>query len=218
MTTKLYSYFRSSSAWRVRIALAWKGIPYEYAAVNLLKGEQRSFEFGIVNPLHAVPALVIDGHTLAESLPIVEYLEETRPAPALLPHHPFLRAKARQIAELVASDTQPLQNLRVLEKLDREYKAGDEGRKAWARHWIAEGLGVVEKVLGETAGTYCVGEQVTVADVFLVPQVANARRFGVDLAPFPGVVRIDATLGALDAFRAAVPGRQPDCPPELRES
>lgn len=215
-TPRLYGYFRSSSAWRVRLALALKGIAFETVPVNLLKGEHLAFDYGVISPLHAVPALVIDGHTLTESMAILEYLEETHPTPPLLPRHPALRAKVREIAQLVVSDIQPVQNLRVLKKLDADYQAGADGKQAWARHWITEGFVAVEKVIEQTAGEYSVGDQLTMADVCLVPQVYNARRFGVELDPFPTLAAVEARLSKLPAFEAATPARQPDCPPDLR--
>lgn len=209
---RLHSYFRSSASWRVRIALAWKGIEYEYVPVHLVRdgGEQHSAAYRALNPLRSVPTLEIDGVVLAESLAIIEYLEETRPNPPLLPSDPVQRARVRQLAEVVNSGIQPVQNLRVLQKLGRDWNADDAARAHWARHWIELGLEALEKLLERHSGTYSVGDDVTVADVCLVPQLYNARRFGVELAPFENVRRIEDALGQLPAFQAAAPDKQPD--------
>lgn len=212
----LYSYWRSSSAWRVRIALALKGVDYEYRAVHLVAdgGAQHAPPYRAMNPLREVPALEIDGLVLAQSLPIIEYLEETRPEPPLLPAAPAARARARQLAEVVNAGVQPLQNLRVLQHLGAALGLTADGTSAWARHWIALGFDGLEPLLRETAGACALGDQVTVADLLLVPQVYNARRFGVDLGPYPTIVRLDAALSAQAAFLAAHPDRQPDAPPQ----
>lgn len=216
MIPVLHGYFRSSSAWRVRLALHLKGIEFETRAVNLLRGEQLSPEYGRVSPLHAVPALEMDGRTFVESMAILEYLEETRPEPALLPKSPADRALARAMAQLVVADIQPVQNLRVLKKLDEEHAIGQAGRARWARHFIAEGFGAFERMLEGSNGRVCVGEAVSFADVCLVPQVYNARRFELDLTPYPTIVRIDEALRSHPAFELAHPSKQPDCPAELR--
>lgn len=213
---RLYTYFRSSSAWRVRLALAVKGVEYDAVPVNLLKGEQLSADYADVNPLRAVPALVIDGQTLTESTAIIEYLEETRPSPPLLPNDPIGRAHTRRLAQIVVSDIQPVQNLRVLKKLDADHQVGADGKQAWARHWIAEGFVAFEKVLEQTSGRFSVGDDVTLADLCLLPQVYNARRFGVALDPFPLLSAIESRLAELPAFASSHPTKQPDCPPELR--
>lgn len=210
----LYSYFRSSCAYRVRIALAWKNVDYEYKTVNLIKdgGEQNTAEYAKVNPMAQVPALVHKGETFTQSLAIIEYLEETFPEPRLLPKEPAQRAKARAIAELITSGIQPLQNLNVLLRLD------ESKRNEWAVHFITKGFKALEALLATTAGKYCVGDEVTVADACLVPQVYNANRFKVDLGQFPVLSRVAAALESLPAFKAAHPSRQPDTPPELREA
>ncbi|XP_016075768.1 PREDICTED: maleylacetoacetate isomerase isoform X1 [Miniopterus natalensis] len=208
----LYSYFRSSCSWRVRIALALKGIDYETLPVNLIKdgGQQFSKEFQALNPMKQVPALKIDGITIGQSLAIIEYLEETRPAPRLLPQDPKKRALVRMISDLIASGIQPLQNLSVLKQV------GQENQLTWAQKVINSGFNALEQILQNTAGKYCVGDEVSMADLCLVPQVANAERFKVDLAPYPTISRINKSLLALEAFQVSHPCRQPDTPAELR--
>ena len=215
MNLKLYGYFRSSASWRVRIALKFKGLEYEYAPVSLIKdgGEHLTDTYRAVNPLQAVPTLVVDGRPLSESLAIIEFLEDVQPEPALLPKDPFARAQARRIAESINAGIQPLQNLRVLKKLDQDWNVGEAGKKAWAGHFNLVGLRALERLVSETAGKYCVGDEVSLADCCLVPQLYGARRFGVDVAAFPTLLRIEAELMQLPAFADAVPGRQPDCPP-----
>jgi len=215
MQLALHGYFRSSASWRVRIALAWKQLPYTYVPVSLLKdgGEHLSDAYRAINPLQAVPTLVVDGKPLSESLAIIEFLEETCPEPALLPREPFARAQARRIAESINAGMQPLQNLRVLRKLDQDWQVGDDGKKAWAAHFNLVGLRALERLVQGSAGRYCVGDAVSVADLCLAPQLYGARRFGVDVTAFPTLLRIEAALMELTAFADAVPAKQPDCPP-----
>lgn len=212
----LYSYFRSSCSWRVRMALNLKQVPYEIVPINLLRdgGEQHSAGYRALNPQRQVPSLMIDGVTLAESLPIIEYLDETRPVPALLPGDPYLRAVARRIAEGVNAGIQPLQNLRVLTHVETRL-LGD--KQAWARHWIEVGFNALEAIVSETAQQYCVGDAISVADLFVVPQVYNARRFGIEIAQFPLLSGIDERMSQHPAVRQAHPHRQPDTPADLRE-
>ncbi|XP_060118731.1 maleylacetoacetate isomerase isoform X2 [Heteronotia binoei] len=207
----LYSYFRSSCSWRVRIALALKGIAYDHAPVNLVKdgGQQLSPEFCSVNPMQQVPALRIDGITLSQSLAIIEYLEETQPNPRILPQDPKKRAQVRMISDLIASGIQPLQNLTVLQQFG-------EKKLEWAQQCISHGFKALEQVLQETSGRYCVGDEVSMADLCLVPQVYNAERFKVDLTPYPTLRRINKALLELEEFQTSHPSRQPDTPPELR--
>lgn len=208
----LYNYWRSSASWRVRIALAMKGIAYEYRPVHLVRdgGEHRSPEYEQLNPARLVPTLEIDGHKLSESLAILHYLEATRPIPALVPADPFLAARAWQIAELINAGIQPLQNLRTMQALGERFGATRDDQAAWAKHWIETGFAAVETFLQQLHGVFCVSDEVTVADVCLVPQVYNARRYGVDLGRFPHILAADATLSALPEFEAAHPDRQPD--------
>uniref|UniRef100_A0A452R7P7 Maleylacetoacetate isomerase n=1 Tax=Ursus americanus TaxID=9643 RepID=A0A452R7P7_URSAM len=202
----LYSYFRSSCSWRVRIALALKSIDYETIPINLIKdgGQQFSEEFQALNPMKQVPALKIDGITIAQSLAIIEYLEETRPTPRLLPQDPKKRAQVRMISDVITSGIQPLQNLSVLKQV------GQENQLTWAQKAIRSGFNALEQVLWSTAGKYCVGDEVSPPPVFL------CHRFKVDLTPYPTISRINKTLMALEAFQVSHPCRQPDTPPELR--
>lgn len=205
----LYSYFRSSASWRVRIVMNLKKIPFNYVAVHLLKGEQRSSPFLEVNPTGLVPALHIDGHLLCESMAIVEYLEETRPdSLRLLPKDPLKRAKVREICEHINSGMQPLVNLRVLNKVGDDYKAD---KIAWAKYWNDLGFASLEKILEKSAGKYCVGDELTLADAFLIPQAwAAFTRFNTDKEAFPTVKRIYDTLTEIEEFKKATPQNQPD--------
>ncbi|XP_069345173.1 maleylacetoacetate isomerase isoform X2 [Eulemur rufifrons] len=216
----LYSYFRSSCSWRVRIALALKGIDHETITINLIKdgGQQFSKEFQALNPMKQVPVLKIDGITIGQSLAIIEYLEETRPTPRLLPQDPKKKASVRMISDLIASGIQPLQNLSILEQV------GQENQLTWAQNVVTSGFTdysrglptALERILQSTAGQYCVGDEVSMADLCLVPQVANAERFKVDLTAYPTISRINKTLLSLEAFQVSHPCRQPDTPAELR--
>ena len=209
---KLYGYFRSSAAYRVRIALALKKLPYETLALDLRAGAQREPAYRALNPQGLVPALVDGERALAQSLAILEYLEETRPAPPLLPSGAVARARVRQLAALVACDIHPLNNLRVLEYLERELGAAQPQRERWIRHWIETGFAAFETLLAGApeTGRFCHGDEPTLADVCLVPQVYNARRFGCALDAFPTLVAIDARCRELPEFATAAPERQPD--------
>lgn len=210
----LYGYWRSSAAYRVRIALNLKGIAYEQASVHLVRdgGEQHGPDYRALNPQGLVPALRTGDGLITQSLAIVEYLDETVPAPPLLPAEAFGRARVRSLAQIVACDIHPLQNLRVLQYLTRELGVADEQRLAWIRRWIETGLGALEARLANSpdTGTYCHGETPGLADLCLVPQLYNAIRFECDLDFCPTVARINDACLALDAFRAAVPEAQPD--------
>jgi maleylpyruvate isomerase len=209
---KLYGYWRSSSSYRVRIALHHKGIPFDYVPIHLLRdgGEQFGPEHRARSPMAKVPALELpDGRVLTESLAILEYLEETHPERPLLPGDPYLRARARMLAELVNSGIQPLQNLSVLRHV-KDALGGDD--KAWLAHWVGGGLAALERAVTETAGAFCVGDAPSLADVCLVPELHFARRNGLDLTALPALVRIDAACQPLPAFVAAHPDVQPDAP------
>ena len=215
---QLYSYFRSSAAYRLRIALHLKGLAFDTVPVHLLKGggEQLQSAYRAINPAALVPALNIDadndGTTLTQSLAIMEYLDETHPQPPLLPADALGRARVRALALTVACDIHPLNNLRVLTYLSGELQASGDARNAWARHWMALGFATLEQHLAHdpATGRCCHGDTPTLADCCVVPQVFNARRFELDLAPFPTLARIAAHCEALPAFIAAHPAQQPD--------
>lgn len=207
---RLFDYWRSSAAYRVRIALHVKGLAFEQVPVNLRQGGHRTLDYLGRNPQGLVPTLEIDGARLTQSLAIIEWLEETHPEPALLPRAPLARAEVRSLAQHVASDMHPLNNLRVLQHLEHRLGQGERQVVAWYRHWIAEGFTALEQRLAGSAGRFCHGDAVTLADVCLVPQVANARRYQCDLQPYPTIRRIDARCAELSAFEAARPERQPD--------
>ncbi len=211
---RLWSYWRSSSSQRVRIALHWKGIAFEYLAVNLIKdgGEQHRPEHRARSPMDKVPVLELDdGRLLTESMAIVEYLEDTHPQPPLLPRDPYARARARMLAEMVNSGIQPLQNLVILQHLKRDLHTDE---KAWIARWVGGGLEALEHAVRAGAGRFCVGDEPTIADAFLVPEMTWARRQGVDFSRVPKLVEIDAACAELPAFAAAAPERQPDARPE----
>lgn len=210
--TTLYGYWRSSAAYRVRIALALKGVPYDDRPVNLREGEQAGATHRGRNAMGAVPVLEIDGRTLTQSIAILEYLEETRPEPALSPADPGARALMRALVQIIASDTHPLQNLGVLKRLKTDFGASQEQIDTWYRHWVRRGLEGFEAVTAPVAGRYCVGDAVTLADVCLTPQLYNARRVDTDLTGLDRLVAIDERLRALPAFAAAAPAAQPDAP------
>ena len=210
---KLYGYYRSSAAYRVRIALNLKGIEYESIAVNLLAGEDQSGDYRAINPQGLVPVLEVDGRRLAQSMAILEYLEETRPEPPLLPADPLDRAEVRALANIVACDIHPLNNLRVLNYLKVELQVKDEQKNAWYRHWIEQGFDALETRLDSLGSRdYCFSARPGLADVLLVPQVYNARRFRVDMSRYPRIEQIEQHCLSLDAFARAVPERQPDAP------
>jgi len=208
----LYSYWRSGCSWRARIAFEHKKVPFEYHAINLLKGEQKGEEYQKKNAARKVPLLDLGaGRSISQSMAIIDYLEQMHPEPALLPKDPYLRAKALSLAETINADTQPLQNLAVINKV--EALAGKEAKMQWAKNVIQAGLEAYEsEVASGLAGTYSVGDEVTIADLCLIPQLGTARRFGVDVSAFPTLLRIEGNLTKLPAFIAAHPDKQPDKP------
>jgi maleylacetoacetate isomerase len=209
---KLYSYFRSSAAFRVRIALNLKGIAYEPAFVHLAKGEHRAPGYSAVNPQALVPTLEDSGNLLTQSLAIIEYLDETHPGMPLLPKDALGRARVRSLAMLIACEIHPLNNLRVLQHLKRALGQNDEQVNNWYRHWISDGLMKFEADLAnaKAAGRYCHGDTPTMADCCLVPQIFNAERYQCDTAPYPATMRVFAQCMKLDAFERAQPSKQPD--------
>ncbi|KAK3814326.1 MAG: glutathione S-transferase [Benniella sp.] len=208
----LYSYFRSSCSWRVRIALNLKKIEYKYQPVNLMKGEQKTDEYRKISPFGYVPAYVDNksGKTLIESISILEYLDEIYPETPLLPKDPVERATVRTLVQAIATGIQPVANLRILQYV------GEDRKDEWAKHFIQEGFKAVEAMLAKTAGAFAFGDKITMADLVIVPQVYNAERFNVDLSVYPTIARLNRELMELPEFRNAHPSNQPDCPDELR--
>lgn len=210
----LHSYFRSSASYRVRIALNLKGLPYTYLPVHLLKdgGQQHTEAYQRINPARLVPALVEDGHAIVQSMAIMEYLDETHPEPALLPRDPLARARVRGLAQSIACEIHPLNNLRVLQYLENDLKIGEADKATWYRHWITLGFTALEAQLSSdpATGTFCHGSSPGLADCCLIPQIANSRRFDTPLKAFPTIRRIEQACLALDAFAKAAPQLQPD--------
>jgi maleylacetoacetate isomerase len=212
---KLYTYFRSSAAFRVRAALNLKGLPYEAIPVHLLKdgGQQKLPSYLEVNPSALVPALVDGDHTLTQSMAIIEYLDEVHPHVPLMPADAAGRARVRALSQIIGCDIHPIDNLRVLQYLTGVLGLSDEAKNEWFAHWIREGFRAFEQQLANDphTGRFCHGDTPTMADCILVPQMLNARRFNnVDLTPYPNIVRIDAACMELDAFKEAHPSRQVD--------
>ncbi len=209
---KLYGYWRSSSAWRVRTALAFKGLEVEHVPVHLVKGggQQFSSEFVAKNPMAEVPVLELDdGQLLTQSVAILEYLEEAHPSPALLPREPLLRARVRTLVQIVNSGIQPLQNRVVMSELERGGIVADD----WARHFIKRGLTAFEQQVARSGGAFSVGDAPSFADIYLVPQLFNARRFSMPLEEFPTLLRIEQRCYELPAFQKARPENQVDAEP-----
>ena len=207
---KLYTYFRSSAAFRVRIALNLKGLKYEPVFVHLAKGEHRATQFADINAQALLPTLELDdGTRLNQSLAIIEYLDEKHPQPPLIPKDSLARARVRSLSLLVAAEIHPLNNLRVLQHLKRLGQT-QEQIDTWYRHWIADGLGKLEAELAGKAGKFCHGDAPTMADCCLVPQIFNAKRYNSDLAPYPATMRVFEQCMKLEAFERAQPSRQPD--------
>ena len=214
---ELFTYFRSSAAYRARIALNLKGIKADYRFVHLVKdgGQQHKPEFRAVNPQGFVPALVDGGQVLTQSIAIIEYLDETHPNPPLLPKDALGRARVRAMALAIACDIHPLQNTRVSKYLENVLKVDEAGRKQWIIRWITEGFGALETLIAVSGvtGKCCHGDTPTMADILLAPQMFSARRFGVDVGPFKTLERIDAHLQTLKPFQDAHPSKQPDFEP-----
>jgi len=210
----LYGYFRSSAAFRARIALNLKGIKPELRFVHLLRngGEQHTAEYKAINPQELIPALAHDGHLITQSMAIIEYLDEIVPEPPILPRDPYGRARAREIAYVVACEIHPVNNLRVGRYMKKIYGTSDDDTAQWHRHWIRVGFDALETMLATSphTGAYCHGDTPTIADILLIPQCANARRVKLDLDPWPTIARIEAQALKHPAFEAALPKNQPD--------
>ena len=208
---KLYTYFRSSAAFRVRIALNLKGLKYEPVFVHLAKGQHREPKYAEVNPQALLPTLELDdGTRLTQSLAIIEYLDEKRPEPRLIPSEPLARARVRSLSYLIASEIHPLNNLRVLQHLKRALAQTQDQIDTWYRHWIADGLAKLEAELAGGKGKFSHGDAPSMADCCLVPQIFNAKRYSSDLAPYPKTLRIFENCMQLAAFDRAQPSKQPD--------
>ncbi|HZD41133.1 MAG TPA: maleylacetoacetate isomerase [Terriglobales bacterium] len=211
---KLYTYFRSSASYRVRIALNLKRLPYDQEPIHLRRGggEQLKPAYRRINAQSLVPALEDEGRILTQSLAIIEYLDERYPEPPLLPSAPADRAWVRSMALVIACEVHPIQNLRVLKYLKDEFRHSDDDVNHWARHWIQLGLAALEQMVlsSRLRGKFCFGDTPTLADICLIPQLANARRFGCDLAPYPSLLQIESACNVLPAFADAKPEKQPD--------
>ena len=208
----LYDYFRSSASYRVRIALNLKGIDFEPRPVSLVQGDQQAESYRALNPQGFVPMLEIDGHRLTQSLAIIVYLDQTHRDPPLMPADPADGAHVRALAMAIACDIHPLNNLRVLKYLRGPLALSEEAKDEWYRHWVAEGLAALETMAKPRAGAFLFGDSPTIADICLVPQMYNARRFDVPLDDYPTLLRADASATALEAFAAAHPDRQESKP------
>ncbi|MDA1324223.1 MAG: maleylacetoacetate isomerase [Proteobacteria bacterium] len=209
---KIHGYFRSSAAYRVRIALNLKNIECDTVLVNLQAGDQSSPAYRAINPQGRVPALETDDHILVQSLAIIEYLDETSPSPPLLPSDPLARARVRGIANIIACDIHPLNNLAVLNYLRDDLSVDEENRTRWYQQWVRQGFDGVEPLLANSSdtGKFCHGDSPGLADICLVPQVFNAQRFNCDLSPYPTIARIFDACASLDAFDKAQPSNQPE--------
>ena len=209
---KIHGYFRSSAAYRVRIALNLKNLECDTAMVNLQTGDQSSSAYRAINPQGRVPALEVGDQTLVQSLAIIEYLDETYPAPALLPSEPLARARVRGLANIIACDIHPLNNLAVLNYLKDDLSVDAEGRTLWYRHWVKQGFDGMEPLLANSSdtGKFCHGDTPGLADICLVPQVFNAQRFNCDLSPYPTIGRIYDACTDLEVFDKAQPSNQPE--------
>lgn len=212
MKPKLYSYFRSSCSYRVRIALYLKKIDFTYEAIHLLKngGEQHQDSFQKISPLSQLPCLEHEGRALFQSLPIILYLEEKYPEPSLLPKTAFEKSQILSVCESINSSIQPLQNLSVLKFLEANWQ-GDKNK--WVQHWVHQGFSSLETFLKTTAGDFCFGNQISCADIFLIPQIHSAKRFKVDMKKYPLLTKIEKQCLCLEAFQRASPENQPDSPP-----
>lgn len=215
----LYNYFRSSTSYRARIALHYKNIPFKYEAVHLLNngGEQHSPEYLKINPQAEVPSLVHDGKVIAQSMAIIEYLDEVFPQNPLFPKSAVERAQVRQVCENINAFMHPVCNLKITQYLEKKHGYNEQARSEWIQHWSAIGFKAQEEILKKTSGNYCFGNTLTAADLFLIPQMFSARRFNVDLTPYPTLRKIEENCLKLEAFKKAHPLNQVDTPEDLKK-
>ncbi len=213
----LYTYYRSSTSYRARIALNLKGLKFNSVPIHLLEGggQQHKPEYRAVNPAGEVPTLLHNGNPLAQSFAIIEYLDELFPEPPLFPTSPYDRARVRQICEHINCGIHPIANLKVQQYLTQVLAASEDQKNQWVKHWTGEGMDALEKLLSKTAGVYSFGDTLTAADIFVIPQVFSSKRFGVTLEKYPTIQRINDNAMKLEAFNKAHPHVQPDTPSEL---
>jgi maleylacetoacetate isomerase len=214
---KLYNYFRSSASYRVRIALHYKGLEFEYTPIHLINqgGEQYSAEYKKVNPASEVPTLVHDGQNIGQSVAIIEYLDEVFPHPSLYPKEASKKAKVRQLCEII-NCIQPLQNLKILKHFETDFQVREEQKQAWLNKWLPTAFEAYEETAKHTCGNFSVGDQVTAADLFLIPQVFTAQRYNINIDQFKLIQKINERCLQLPFFQKAHPYRQPDTPPDMR--
>ena len=214
MSYSLRTYYRSSCSWRVRIALALKGVDANMIPVHLVKdgGEQHGPEHANLNPMRQLPVLLVGDQPISQSVAIIEYLEEVHPTPPLLPADPIGRAQVREMVEVINSGIQPIQNLSVMQELAKQFQIDKDGTIAWSRGWITRGFEALESLVIRSHGRYSWGDQITIADVCLIPQIYNARRFGVEMSAFPTLLKVENELNAIEAFATARPEVQGDFP------
>lgn len=213
----LYTYYRSSTSYRVRIALNIKGLKFNSIPVHLLEdgGHQHKPEYRVINPAGEVPSLIHNGNPISQSFAIIEYLDELFPEPPLFPKSPYERARVRQVCEHINCGIHPIANLKVQQYLTKEFSASEDKKNEWVKHWIRDGMDALEKLLSKTAGAFSFGDSLTAADIFVIPQVFSSKRFGVTLENYPTIERVNAHSMKLDAFNKAHPHVQPDTPSEL---
>jgi maleylacetoacetate isomerase len=214
----LYNYFRSSASYRVRIALHWKGLAFKYEPIHLLNdgGEQHKPQYRALNPAGEVPTLIHGKRVISQSLAILQYLDEVFTPKPLFPSEAYQKAQIWQFCEII-NCTQPLQNLKVLQYLEAQVKISPEMKTDWLNRWVGDCLVTCEKILSAHSGNYCFGDQVSAADVFLIPQLFVVKRFEIDIKPYPNIQKVQKNCESLDAFLRGHPFRQPDTPPELRQ-
>ncbi|UXR65475.1 maleylacetoacetate isomerase [Bdellovibrio bacteriovorus] len=213
----LYNYFRSSTSYRVRLALHYKELQFEYKPINLLKGEQLSADYKKINPLGGVPTLVHNGKIIPESFAIMEYLDEVFPEKPLFPNDAYTKARIRQVCEVINSFMHPMANLKTLKYMEAKHGYDQNQKDEWAQHWVKQGLEVLETTLKEFSGTYSFGNEITMADLFLIPQLLTSQRYKVDISQYPTLVKINENCLKLESFQKAHPFAQIDTPEEFKK-